>query len=406
MTEAMLGIGLLTTILFLLSLGVLAARSRLVPSGAVTVTVNGGRSLSARTGTKLLPVLLDAGIAVPSSCGGSGTCGLCRVIVASGAGLPLPTETSRFSRKDIREGWRLACQVSLRGDMAITVSEALFGAKHWTCTVLSSRMLSPLIRELVLSLPADADFTFRAGGFVQVTAPPHDLSFAHFDVGADIEAEWDRLGIRQLHSASREPVKRAYSIANVPDQKDRIVLLIRLALPPPAVAGAPPGIVSSYLFSLTAGDAVEVEGPYGEFAAQGGDREMIFIGGGVGMAPLRAIIFDQLERVRTSRRMSFWYGARTATDLFYFEEFDELSKRHENFDWTVALSDPQPQDNWTGATGFVHDVVFERYLSDHPAPEDCEYYLCGPPLMIKAVVAMLDSLGVDPDAIFFDDFGS
>jgi Na+-transporting NADH:ubiquinone oxidoreductase subunit F len=406
MTEALLGVGLLTAIVLVLSSAVMAARSWLLPGGAIDITVNGARTLSGTAGASLLGVLQDAGIPVPASCGGKGTCGLCRVIVAADGGMPTPAETARLSRHELREGLRLACQIRLRKDLAVTVPESLFGVSRWTCAVRSARTLSPLIREVVLALPTDSRLTFRPGAFVTVTAPPYELSFADMDVGEAHRADWDRLGLRGLRSVSREAVRRAYSIANTPDQVDCIVLLVRLALPPPATAGAPPGVVSSYLFGLAPGDTIEVEGPHGEFAAREGHREMIFIGGGVGMAPLRAIIFDQLDRHRTSRRLSFWYGARSAIDLFYVEEFEALKARHPNFDWTVALSDPQPDDAWTGATGFIHNVVYERRLRDHPAPEDCEYYLCGPPLMVKAVVAMLDGLGVEPDAIFFDDFGS
>lgn len=405
MTEALLGVGLLTAFVLLLSSAVMAARSRLMPGGAITVTVNGAKSLSARAGSTLLGVLQEAGIPVPAACGGKGTCGLCRVTVRDG-GWPTPAETAKLSRRDLREDRRLACQVRLRKELAVEVPEGLFGVADWICIVRSARTLSPLIREVVLELPPGQKLTFRAGAFVQVTAPAYDLSFEGFDIAEPHRPEWDRLGLRRLHATSSEPVRRAYSIANTPEQTDCIVLLIRLALPPPAAAGAPPGIVSSYLFSLAPGGTIEVEGPFGDFAARETGREMVFIGGGVGMAPLRAIIFDQLERVQTSRRMSFWYGARSAVDLFYVNEFDALRARHANFDWTVALSDPQPEDAWTGATGFVHNVVFERYLRDHKAPEDCEYYLCGPPLMVKAVVAMLDQLGVEPDSIFFDDFGS
>ncbi|MDH3236080.1 MAG: NADH:ubiquinone reductase (Na(+)-transporting) subunit F, partial [Alphaproteobacteria bacterium] len=251
-----------------------------------------------------------------------------------------------------------------------------------------------------------AEFEFRAGAFVQVTAPAYELSFADFAIAGEHRAAWDRFDLRQIRAASDEPVTRAYSIANTPSEKDCIVLLVRLALPPPSESALPPGIVSSYLFSVKAGDTLNVTGPYGEFGARKSDREMVFIGGGVGMAPLRAIIFDQFERLGTRRKISFWYGARSRGDLFYIEEFDRLQAEYDNFCWTVALSDPAPGDDWDGATGFIHDVVFERHLKDHPAPEDCEYYLCGPPLMIKAVLAMLDEAGVDDDSIFNDDFGS
>jgi Na+-transporting NADH:ubiquinone oxidoreductase subunit F len=406
MIEILLGSAVFTVIVMLLALAVMAARAILLPSNAVTVTVNEARQLPARTGRKLLGALLDGGILVPAACGGAGTCGLCRVTVTDGGGETMPTEAARISRREIKEGVRLACQVTMRSDIAVRVPDDLFGVARWDCTVRSTRTLAPLIKEIVLDLPADTEFRFRAGAFVQVTAPAYELSFANFDIAKEYKAAWERFDLRKIRAASHEPVTRAYSIANKPSEKGCIVLLVRLALPPPSQRTLPPGIVSSYLFSVKAGDTLIVTGPYGEFGARQGDREMVFIGGGVGIAPLRAIIFDQLTRLGTRRKISFWYGARSRVDLFYVEEFGRLQAEHENFRWTAALSDPVSGDDWGGATGFIHDVVFEHYLKDHPAPEGCEYYLCGPPLMIKAVLAMLDEAGVDEDSIFNDDFGS
>ncbi|MDP3610502.1 MAG: NADH:ubiquinone reductase (Na(+)-transporting) subunit F, partial [Rubrivivax sp.] len=399
------GSAVFTGAVMLLSLLVMAARRLLMPSTVVTVTVNGDRALPARTGLKLLGALLDGGIAVPAACGGAGTCGLCRVTVTAGGGEALMTESARLSRRELGDGMRLACQVTMRGDMAVRVPDDLLSVTSRMCTVRSARTLSPLIKEIVLDLPADADFNFRAGAFVQVTAPPHEVAFADFDIDQRHAQAWTRFDLRKTRSASRGPVTRAYSLANTPADKDCIVLLIRLALPPPTQPMQPPGVVSSYLFGVKAGDTLEVAGPHGDFGATPTQREMVFIGGGVGMAPLRAIIFDQLVRVGTQRKISFWYGARSRADLFYVEAFDRLQEEHENFRWTVALSDPAADDGWEGATGFVHDVVYERHLKDHPAPETCEYYLCGPPLMIKAVLTMLDEAGIDPDSIFNDDFG-
>jgi Na+-transporting NADH:ubiquinone oxidoreductase subunit F len=403
MIEILLGSAVFTVIVMLLSLTVMAARAILLPSSAVTVTVNGVRKLPARAGLKLLGALLDGGIPVPAACGGVGTCGLCRVMVTDGGGEALPTEAARFTRREIREGVRLACQVTMRSDIVVRVPDDLFDVTNWDCTVRSALTLSALIKEIVLDLPAGAEFKFRAGAFVQVTAPAYALSFADFDIGKEHKSAWDRFDLRKIRAASLEPVTRAYSIANKPSEKGCIVLL---ALPPPSESTLPPGIVSSYLFSAKAGDTINVTGPYGEFGARQSEREMVFIGGGVGMAPLRAIIFDQLKRLGTRRRISFWYGARSGGDLFFVEEFDRLQAEYPNFRWTVALSDPASGDDWGGVIGFIHDVVFERYLKDHPAPEDCEYYLCGPPLMIKAVLAMLDEAGIDDDSIFNDDFGS
>jgi len=301
---------------------------------------------------------------------------------------------------------RLACQTTLREKMSVSLPESLLQAKTWDCTVISSRTVAPIIREIVLALPDGADFAFTPGAFVQVEAPAYALRFAEYTIAPEHQAAWDGMGLSALASASSGEVSRAYSIANSAGEDDeRIVLLIRLALPPPDRPGVPPGIVSSWLFGLRAGDSITVSGPFGTFAAQDSDREMVFIGGGVGMAPLRAIITDQLERRGTTRKMSFWYGARSRVDLFYEQEFDRLQAAHPNFQWVAALSDPAPGDDWRGETGFIHEVALRCHLAAHPAPHECEYYLCGPPLMIRAVQAMLDDLGVDPARIFNDDFG-
>lgn len=405
MNEIVLGSVLFIAIVLILSSIVVAARAFLLPANRIAVMVNGTRQLTGKAGSKLLDILADGGVPVPNACGGKGTCGQCRVTVHAGAGPVLPTEAAKLTRRDVREGVRLACQVTARNDLDVAVADEILGAESWTCRVVSSRTLSPLIREIVLDLPAGASFDFHAGAFVQVTAPPYALRFADYDIAPEHREAWDKFGLREMVSQSAVPVSRAYSVANRPRDEGRIVLLIRLALSPPHVPGAPPGIVSSWLFGLKAGDTVDVAGPYGDFFARPTQREMVFIGGGVGMAPLRAIIFDQLERVGTTRKLSFWYGARSGIDLFYGEEFDALERKHANFSWVPALSDPARGDSWTGAVGFIHDVVLKNYLAGHPAPEDCEYYLCGPPLMIKAVLAMLDEVGVDPESIFFDDFG-
>lgn len=405
MNEIILGSVLFVAIVLILSSIVVAARALLLPAGTILVRVNGTRTLTGRTGTKLLEILSAGGVPVPAACGGKGTCGQCRVVVTEGAGPVLPTEAARLTRREMRDGVRLSCQVTVRDDLEIGVAEEIMGVQSWTCRVASTRMLSPLIREIVFDLPDGETLDFRAGSFVQVTAPAYSLRFADFDIAPEHDGAWERFGLRNMVSRSAAPTARAYSIANRPDDQGRIVLLIRLALPPPTVRGAPPGIVSSWLFSVKAGDEVAIAGPYGDFAARDTESEMVFIGGGVGMAPLRAIIFDQLQRVGTRRKMSFWYGARSRADLFYEEEFDALAAHHPNFSWMPALSEPAPGDDWQGPTGFVHDVVLTRHLADHAAPEDCEYYLCGPPLMIKAVLAMLDEIGVDPENILFDDFG-
>ncbi len=384
---------------------VLARAACLTPSRPVTVTVNGTDRIATTTGEKLLAALNDNGILVPSACAGAGTCGLCRVKVTDGGAPALPTETARLSRSELRDGMHLACQVMLRGDMAVEVPQDLVGAEEFECLVDAVRPLTPLIREIVLQLPDGMRPEITAGSFVQVTAPPYRLRYRDYDVPVEHEAIWKT--IRGLSVQSDTPVTRAYSIANRPADTEagRIVLNIRLALPPPSLSGVQPGIVSSWLFGLAAGDRVTTSGPFGSFRAQETEAEMVVIGGGVGMAPLRAIIHDQLTHAKTGRTISFWYGARSKAELFYEQEFEDLEKAHGNFRWTVALSDPQAEDSWTGADGFVHNVVLDRYLGQHPAPETCEYYLCGPPLMIRAVKAMLADLGVADDQIFADDFG-
>lgn len=405
MTSVGFGVLLLVGLVLALTGLVVAARSVLMPNRPAALTLNGQTELATQTGQKLLAALHDNGVLIPSACAGAGTCGLCRVRVSDGGPETLPIEAARFTRAELREGLHLACQVTVRGDMTLEVAEDLLGAESYTLTVASARQLTPLIREIVLQMPDGEPMDIHAGSFLQITAPPYKLDYADIDVPPAFADQWQSL--RGLGLTTSEDVIRAYSVANRPADtaKGRLVFNIRLALPPPSEPDAPPGIVSSWLFALKNGDPVTVSGPFGSFRAQGTDREMVFIGGGVGMAPLRAMIFEQLEKLGSTRRMTYWYGARSGADLFYADEFDALAARHPNFDWTVAMSEPQPEDAWTGATGFVHTVALERYLRDHPAPEECEYYLCGPPLMIRAVLSMLDDLGVDEDNIFNDDFG-
>lgn len=405
MIDILLGLLFLSLLLVALALVLHGARQILLPARPVTITVNGGRSVPGAANLKLLDILNANGIAVPSACAGAGTCGLCRVSGLEGAAEPLPTEAARLSPAELRGGTRLACQIVVRHDMGVTVDEAMLDVSTMVCKVHSVRALTPLIREIVLTVPNEASFDFTAGGFVQVTAPPYELPFAELDIPQDHRVQWTSMGLDDLVARSAEPVSRAYSVASRPADRGLIVLNIRLATPPPALPNAPPGAVSSWLFGRQPGDLVELAGPYGHFGAQDTQKEMVFIGGGVGMAPLRAIIADQLERLGTTRKISFWYGARSRAELFYVEEFDDLARRFSNFTWTPALSDPASGDHWQGATGFVHDVVYDAYLKNHAAPEDCEYYLCGPPLMIQAVYAMLDDCGVERDAIFNDDFG-
>ncbi len=405
MIEIGLGVTLFTAIVVVLSMVILAARAVLTPSVGVVVTVNDRLRLTVAAGDKLLGALADAGIRLPSACGGKGTCGMCRVEVVTGGAAPLPVETARLSRRDIALGARLACQVTVREELAVRVAEDIFGVETIRCRVRANDNVATLIKELALELPAGQENDFPAGSFLQITCPPYRARFADFDIAPAFRDVWDELGLWRYVAEARAPVTRAYSLASCPGE-EHLMLNVRIALPPPgAPPETPPGVVSSYLFSLRPGDTIELAGPYGHFFIKDDAREIVLVGGGAGMAPLRAHILDQLERRKTSRKISFWYGARSRRELFYGELFERLAAEHDNFSWLPALSEPRPEDDWRGATGFIHQVVHDRYLADHPAPEACAYYLCGPPLMIKAVRHMLDGLGVEEESILYDDFG-
>lgn len=406
MSEILLGIVLFSAIVVALALLVLAAHAFLMPTGKLTIIVNKHRSIEALAGQKLLTVLLDAGISIPSTCAGIGSCGLCRVRVPLDEDAPTSLEKARISRRDVRTGTRLACQVTVRDAMEVEVPESLMNVGEFECTVVRERFVSPLLRELELALPTGQPFDFTPGAYVQITAPAYRMTFSDIQFPGPYAEALEVLGVPSLTARNDVEATRAYSIANTPADTGKIVLLIRLALPPPNHADAPPGVVSSYLFGVSSGDKLTVSGPYSAFGALQSDREMVFIGGGVGMAPLRAIICDQLKNGSTKRKMSFWYGARSRADLLYEEDFEALAAKHENFTWTPALSDPGPNDAWDGPTGFIHTVVLEQFLEQHPAPERCEYYLCGPPLMMQAVLNVLEDCGADEELIFFDDFGS
>ena len=398
MQEIVLGVTLFTGIVIALAAIILLARARLVPSGNATITVNGERQIVVPVGDKLLNALTAKELYLPSACGGGGTCGQCRVTVLEGGGELLPTEAALITKREAAAGQRLACQLAVQQDLEIEVPEDIFGVNKWVCTVRSNGNVATFIKELVVELPPGETIDFRAGGYIQVECPPHRMSYRDIDVPEQYRDDWERFGLFDLESVVDKPAVRAYSMANCPDENDIVMLNVRIATPPP-------GVMSSYIFGLKPGDPVTISGPYGDFFARDTDAEMIFVGGGAGMAPMRSHILDQLLRIETRRPVSFWYGARSLREAFYIEQFDDLAARHANFDWHLALSEPLPEDRWDGYTGFVHEVLYENYLKDHPVPEDCEYYLCGPPMMNAAVIAMLDAQGVDEENIMLDDFG-
>ncbi|HBX26213.1 MAG TPA: NADH:ubiquinone reductase (Na(+)-transporting) subunit F [Gammaproteobacteria bacterium] len=401
-----LGVAMFTVVVIGLVTVILAARSKLVSSGDVMITINDNpdQSIQVSAGGKLMNTLADAGIYLPSACGGGGSCQQCRCVIKSGGGDILPTEASAFTKGEVKDGWRLSCQVAVKQDMNIEVEPELFGVKRWECEVVSNPNVATFIKELTLKLPEGETVDFRAGGYVQLEVPPHVVKFEDFDVEDEYRSDWDRFGFFNLESKVEDTVVRAYSMANYPEERGVVKFNIRIATPPPGTE-LPPGQMSSYTFNLKPGDKIAVFGPFGEFFAKESGNEMVFIGGGAGMAPMRSHIFDQLKRLNSKRKISFWYGARSLREVFYEDEYDQLAQENDNFEWHLALSDPQPEDDWQGDTGFIHNVVLENYLKDHPAPEDVEYYMCGPPMMNAAVIRMLKELGVEDENIMLDDFG-
>ncbi|MGP1572010.1 MAG: NADH:ubiquinone reductase (Na(+)-transporting) subunit F [Moraxella sp.] len=402
------GVAMFTVIIMGLVVVILAARSKLVSTGKVNININDNpdNTISVEAGGKLLQTLAGEGIFLSSACGGGGSCGQCRCKVIDGGGDILPTEEGHFTQGEIRDHMRLACQVAVKQDMKIEIDPEFFDVKKWECTVVSNDNVATFIKELTLKIPEGEVVPFRAGGYVQLEAPPHEVHYKDFDIAPEYHEDWDKFNLWRYVSKVDEPVIRAYSMANYPEEKGIIKFNIRIASPPPrGPEGIPPGKMSSYVFSLKPGDKITVSGPYGEFFAKDTKNEMVFIGGGAGMAPMRSHIFDQLKRLKSDRKISFWYGARSKREMFYVEDYDGLAKEFDNFEWHVALSDPQPEDNWTGYTGFIHNVLYEEYLKDHPAPEDCEFYMCGPPVMNDAVIKMLKSLGVEDENIMLDNFG-
>jgi Na+-transporting NADH:ubiquinone oxidoreductase subunit F len=406
MEVVLLGVVMFTGVILLLVGLILVARSKLVPQGDIKITVNGEKEIITSPGQKLLSALAEQKLFLSSACGGGGTCGQCVAKVTEGGGDILPTELSHISKGEAKEGWRLACQVTCKQNMTVHVHDEVFGVKKWLCKVRSNDSVATFIKELVLDLPSGESVPFRAGGFIQIERPGGlNIDYKDFVVEDEYREDWDKFNLWQFKSNVPDETIRAYSMANYPEEEGMIMLNVRIASPPPSLPHVPPGKMSSYIYSLVAGDDCTISGPFGEFFARDSEKEMIFVGGGAGMAPMRSHIFDQLKRLQSKRKMTFWYGARSKREMFYVEDFDTLQKENDNFTWHCALSDAIESDNWEGYTGFIHNVLNDEYLKNHPAPEDCEYYLCGPPIMNKCVTDMLINMGVEPEDIMLDDFG-
>ena len=407
MLVAGLGAAMFLVIILALVALLMVAKAKLVPAAEVKIIINDDEEnpVITQAGGTLLNVLADKKIFIPSACGGGGTCGVCKVHVHDGGGAMLPTEKGHISRGEAREGCRLSCQVKVKQDMRIEVEPEVFSVKKWECTVKSNDGVATFIKEFVLQLPEGESVPFRAGGYIQIECPPHVAKYEDFIIEDEYRGDWDRFNMWQFTSRVDETVTRAYSMANYPGEEGIIMLNVRIASPPPRMPNVPPGKMSSYIFAQKPGDKVIISGPFGEFFAKETDNEMVFIGGGAGMAPMRSHIFDQFKRIHTRRKVTFWYGARSWREAFYIEDFNEIQAENDNFQWFIALSDVLEEDNWEGLTGYIHQVVLDEYLSKHPSPEDVEYYLCGPPIMNTSVINMLEELGVEPENIALDDFG-
>jgi len=407
---SILGLILLSTLVFTGTILILVvilnyATSKLVNSGDVKILINGDeeKSLTTPAGTTLLQTLAAEKIFLPSACGGGGTCGLCTCIIEEGGGEVLPTEKPHLTRAEIKDNVRLTCQVKVKGDMNIRIPDEVFNIQKWECEVVSNENVATFIKEFVVRLPEGENLDFRAGGYIQIDIPPHKLDYSEFDIEKEYRGDWDKFNMWRYHSELEDSIFRAYSMANHPAEGNIVMLNVRIASPPPGM-DVPPGLASSYIFNLKPGDKVMVSGPYGEFFAKDTEREMLYVGGGAGMAPMRSHIFDLLRTKRSKRKISFWYGARSKREMFYDDEFKALEKEFPNFSYHVALSDPMAEDNWEGPVGFIHQVVQDNYLCDHDAPEDIEYYMCGPPMMVDAVDNMLYNLGVEKEMIDYDSF--
>ncbi|MBG90310.1 MAG: NADH:ubiquinone reductase (Na(+)-transporting) subunit F [Actinobacteria bacterium] len=371
----------------------------------ILINDDAAKSPTVSSGTNLLGALSNAGVFLPSACGGGGTCAMCKVQVLEGAGDALPTELPHLSIRERKTNVRLGCQVKVKNDIKIKIPDEIFSIKKFECEVISNDNVATFIKDLRMKLPESLDLDFRAGGYIQIYIPPYQLNYKSFDIGEEYRPDWDNFKLWDVDASNKEEIFRAYSMANYPEEKGVIYLNVRIASPPPGSQGIPAGIGSSYIFDLKPGDKVMISGPYGEFFAQETQREMCFIGGGAGMAPMRSHIFDQLKRIKTDRKMTFWYGARSLREMFYDDEFKQLEADNPNFSYHVALSDPQPEDQWEGMTGFIHQCLLDNFLSQHEDPTEVEYYLCGPPMMLKCCMDMLDDLGVEKEMILFDDFG-
>lgn len=404
-----IAIFLLVTLLLVWLL--LFARKKLMPQGKVIITINDEKELETDPGSTLLSTLATSKIYVPSACGGGGTCGMCHVQVIEGGGSILPTEKGFFTRKEQMSNWRLGCQVKVREDMKINVAPEIFGIKKWECEVVSNHNVASFIKEFIVKLPEGETLDFRSGGYIQIDVPKIKVDFKDMDIEKEYHDEWDKFNMWNLKMKNPEEITRAYSMANHPAEGNIVMLNIRIATPPwdrkkGGFMNVNPGICSSYIFSLKPGDKITISGPYGEFFIRDTEREMMFIGGGAGMAPMRSHIFDLFDTKKTKRKATFWYGGRSKRELFYQDHFEKIEDDNPNFKFNVALSEPLEEDKWDGYTGFIHQVIYDNYLKNHPEPEDIEYYLCGPPMMNDAILKMLDELGVPEEMIMFDDFGS
>jgi Na+-transporting NADH:ubiquinone oxidoreductase subunit F len=405
MTEIVYGVSIFLFIQFVLVLLIVLTKKTLLPGGDIKILVNETKSLITEPGGKLLTSLAGQGIFLSSACGGGGSCAQCRCIVTEGGGALLPTEEGAITRREAREGYRLSCQVPVKRDMKIEIPPEMLETRKWQCVVKSNENVATFIKELVLELPEGEQVDFKAGGYIQIEVPPHEIDYRSFDIDGRFLGDWKKFKMFQFKSLVYIPVTRAYSMANYPGEKGIIKLNVRIASPPPGQVTAPPGQVSSYIFNLKPGDNVTIAGPFGDFFVEDGDEEMLYIGGGAGMAPLRSHIFELFKQAKTNRKVSYWYGGRSVQELFYQEEFEELAAAHDNFTFNLALSEPQPEDNWKGYSGFIHQVLYDQYLKDHPAPEDIHYYVCGPPMMLSSIQEMLENLGVERENLHFYDFG-